>query len=71
MFGILFFSCNWCLIDCIVCVVLSQTDPQNCDYALEAGATRNFEALRTAERLAEQEIKEKEEEEKNNPMKVC
>jgi hypothetical protein len=50
--------------------VLCQTDPQNCDYSLEAGATRNFEALRTAERLAEQEIKEKEEEEKNNPMRV-
>jgi len=37
---------------------------------LEAGATRNFEALRTAEMLAIKEQKEKEEELKNNPMKV-
>ena len=47
-----------------------QTDPKNTDYELEGGATRNFEALRTAEMMAQREIKEKEEEEKNNPMKV-
>ena len=59
------------IVDATVILLCFQTDPQNCDYALEAGATRNFEALRTAEKLAEQELKEKEEEEKNNPMKVC
>jgi len=37
---------------------------------LEAGATRNFEAARTAEKMAVQEQKEKEAEEANNPMKV-
>jgi len=37
---------------------------------LEAGATRNFEATRTAEKMALQEQKEKEAEEANNPMKV-
>lgn len=47
-----------------------QTDPQNTDYELEAGATRNFEASRTAEKMALQEQKEKEAEEANNPMKV-
>jgi len=47
-----------------------QTDPQNTDYELEAGATRNFEATRTAEKMALQEQKEKEAEEANNPMKV-
>ena len=48
-----------------------QTDPENADYALEGGATRNFEALRTAEQLAKKQEQDKEEEEKNNPMKVC
>ena len=51
-------------------ILVFQTDPQNTDYALEAGATRNFEALRKAEILAEKELAEKEELEKNNPMKV-
>lgn len=48
-----------------------QTDPVSTDYVLEAGATRNFEATRTAEKMALQEQKEKEAEEANNPMKVC
>lgn len=47
-----------------------QTDPENTDYALEDGATRNFEPLRTAEMLAKKEQQEKEDEEKDNPMKV-
>ena len=49
---------------------VSQTDPESVDYKLEAGATRNFEALRTAELMAQKEAKEKEEELENNPMKV-
>jgi Saf4/Yju2 protein len=53
-----------CLYFCI------QTDPESTDYVLEAGATRNFEASRTAEKMALQEQKEKEAEEANNPMKV-
>ena len=52
-------------------VLLKQTDPENCDYTLEDGATRNFEAHRTAEEMAKKELKEIEEEERNNPMKVC
>ena len=70
------------VLDCVNCrvylttfklklYVLLQTDPQNTDYTLEAGATRNFEALRTAELQAVKEQKEKEAEESNNPMKVC
>jgi hypothetical protein len=47
-----------------------QTDPQNTDYSLEDGATRNFEAAKTAEKLAILEQQEKEDEEANNPMKV-
>ena len=53
---------------CVFC--WNQTDPQTTDYILEAGATRNFEASRTAEKMALQEQKEKEAEEANNPMKV-
>ena len=47
-----------------------QTDPKNADYELEDGATRNFEALRTAELQAKKEAEELEAEEANNPMKV-
>ena len=48
-----------------------QTDPENVDYELESGATRNFEAAKT---LAEMEKKKQaaiEAEEAANPMKVC
>ena len=59
-------------IKCPRCVseIAFKTDLENCDYALEAGATRNFEAQRTAELMAKKEMEEKEEEDKNNPMKV-
>ncbi|ELT97109.1 hypothetical protein CAPTEDRAFT_160604 [Capitella teleta] len=59
-------------IRCPRCVaeIAFKTDPASTDYALEAGATRNFEAAKTAELLARREIEEKEAEEKNNPMKV-
>lgn len=53
-----------------IAVIAFRTDPETTDYVLEAGATRNFEALRTAEQLAIKEQKEKEDELKNNPMKV-
>ena len=42
----------------------------NTDYTLEGGASRNFEAAKTAELLARAAQKEFEEEELNNPMKV-
>jgi len=57
-------------VECCIVVFDIQTDPENTDYELEAGATRNFEAARTAEKMALQEQKEKEAEEANNPMKV-
>jgi hypothetical protein len=37
---------------------------------MENGAIRNFESLRLAEKQAEQEAKQKKEEEENNPMKI-
>lgn len=59
-------------IRCPQCVaeISFKTDPENTDYTLEAGATRNFEAMKTASEMAKKEQQEKEEEEANNPMKV-
>lgn len=47
-----------------------KTDPRNTDYEIEAGATRNFMALKLAEELAQREEEEAKEEEANNPMKL-
>jgi len=60
-----YFKCPCCMAE-----ITFKTDPKNCDYELEHGATRNFQALRLAEQQAEREAKEKEEEEKLNPMKM-
>ena len=59
-------------IKCTACLseISFRTDPANTDYVLEAGATRNFEALSKAEKQAELEEKEHQEELKNNPMKL-
>ena len=47
-----------------------RTDPESCDYVLEAGATRNFEARDKAEEQAEREEMARQEELENNPMKL-
>lgn len=59
-------------IKCTACLseISFRTDPANTDYILEAGATRNFEALAKAEKAAEQVQKAYEEELKTNPMKL-
>ena len=59
-------------IKCPMCIaeISFRTDPQNTDYEIESGATRNFEALRTAEKMAEKEEQMKKDEESNNPMKL-
>ncbi|XP_005097613.1 splicing factor YJU2 [Aplysia californica] len=58
-------------IKCPRCVaeIAFKTDLANTDYAMEAGATRLFEAEKLAHQMAEKERKEKEEDELN-PMKV-
>lgn len=50
---------------------LLQTDPENTDYAAEAGAYRTFQAENIAIKEIERKQQEKEEEEANNPMLVC
>jgi len=59
-------------IKCTACLseISFRTDPANTDYVLEAGATRNFEALSKAEKQAELDEKAYQEEIKLNPMKL-
>eukprot|EP00092_Neocalanus_flemingeri_P032218 GFUD01035018.1.p1 GENE.GFUD01035018.1~~GFUD01035018.1.p1 ORF type:complete len:327 (-),score=124.50 GFUD01035018.1:158-1138(-) len=59
-------------IKCTACVseICFRTDPETTDYVLEAGATRNFEALKKAEDQADREAEARREELENNPMKL-
>ncbi len=59
-------------IKCTACLseISFRTDPANTDYVLEAGATRNFEALAKAEKQAEEEERARQEELATNPMKL-
>ncbi|KAH8401877.1 hypothetical protein KR009_008417, partial [Drosophila setifemur] len=60
-----YIKCTRCLQE-----ISFKTDPQNTDYEIEAGATRNFMALKLAEEQARREEQEEREEEANNPMKL-
>lgn len=57
-------------IRCTKCVatITFKTDPANQDYAMETGATRNFEANRMWQLMEKREDDAKEEEERLNPM---
>lgn len=58
-------QCTRCLSE-----ISFKTDPASTDYVIEAGATRNFMALKLAEEQALREVEAEKEEEKTNPMKV-
>ncbi|XP_037942908.1 splicing factor YJU2 [Teleopsis dalmanni] len=60
-----YIKCTRCLQE-----ISFKTDPKNTDYEIEAGATRNFMALKLAEEQARREEEEAREEEANNPMKL-
>ena len=64
-FGIFPLQCTRCLSE-----ISFKTDPASTDYVVEAGATRNFMALKLAEEQAAREIEAEKEEERTNPMKV-
>ncbi|CRL03825.1 CLUMA_CG016292, isoform A [Clunio marinus] len=60
-----YIKCTRCLQE-----ISFKTDPENTDYEIEAGATRNFMALKLAEEQARREEQEARDEEANNPMKL-
>ncbi|XP_076643913.1 splicing factor YJU2 isoform X2 [Halictus rubicundus] len=60
-----YIKCTRCLQE-----ISFKTDPKNTDYEIEAGATRNFMALKLAEEQAQREEDEEKEEEATNPMKL-
>ena len=58
-----YIKCPGCLSE-----ISFRTDPESTDYVLEAGAHRNFQALRLAEAQAAKEQQEAQDEIKSNPM---
>nr|SVE73888.1 EOG090X0G3U [Daphnia atkinsoni] len=60
-----YIKCTRCLSE-----ISFKTDPESTDYVVEAGATRNFMALKLAEEQAVREMEAEKEEERTNPMKL-
>ncbi|XP_061468142.1 splicing factor YJU2-like [Rhineura floridana] len=58
-------KCTCCLAE-----ITFKTDPENTDYAMQHGATRNFQAQKLLEEEEKRLQKERKDEELNNPMKV-
>lgn len=60
-----YIKCTRCLQE-----ISFKTDPQNTDYEIEEGATRNFMALKLAQEQEKREEDAEKEEEATNPMKL-
>ncbi len=60
-----YIKCPRCLAE-----ISYTTDPENGDYTLESGATRNYESVHLTEKLEEKERMLTEESEKMNPLRV-
>lgn len=60
-----YIKCTRCLQE-----ISFRTDPKNTDYEIEAGATRNFMALKLAEEQAKREEDDRVADEATNPMKL-
>lgn len=58
-----YIKCPGCLAE-----ISFRTDPESTDYVIEAGAHRNFQALKLAEEQAAREDREAKEEIESNPM---
>lgn len=58
-----YIKCPGCLAE-----ISFRTDPESVDYVIEAGAHRNFQALKLAEEQAAREEREAKEEIESNPM---
>lgn len=59
-----YFKCTRCSAEHTI-----KTDPQNSDYVVESGATRNFEPWRAEDEEADKEMKKREAEEMGDAMK--
>ncbi len=64
------FTIRWLQCTRSLSEISFKTDPASTDYVVEAGATRNFMALKLAEEQAMREIEAEKEEERTHPMKV-
>jgi len=60
-----YFKCSRCSAE-----LMMKTDPQNSDYIMESGASRNFEPWRATEEAVDEAVKQKNTEEMGDAMKA-
>lgn len=60
-----YFKCTKCSAELTI-----KTDPQNSDYVVESGATRNYEPWRSEDEVADKEKRKRDTEEMGDAMKA-